>query len=276
MGGFLNVERRGAVVHLTFDDPRRRNALGPAFWDGMAPLFGSFDADPDVRCVVVSGAGAAFTSGLDLVAMGGQLPIDPGPAAPDGARQQQLHAMIRRMQGAVTCVERCRVPVIAAIHGYCLGGGVDLATACDIRWCAADAVFGIRETRLAMVADVGTLQRLPAIVGPGRARELVFTGRDFGAEEALRIGLVDRVLPDHAALLEAALGLAETIAANPPLAVQGAKRVLIEAERARIDASLEYVATWNAAHLRSRDLATAITAAATRRSDPSGPTFEGR
>jgi enoyl-CoA hydratase len=149
---------------------------------------------------------------------------------------------------------------------------VDLITACDIRLCAADALFSVRETRLAMVPDVGTLQRLPAIVGPGRARELVFTGRDFGAEEARAYGLVEQVLPDREALDAAALALAEQIARNPPLAVQGSKRVLVEADRARIESSLEYVATWNAAHLDTRDLRAAITALATRTT----PTFEGR
>jgi enoyl-CoA hydratase len=270
--GFFEVERAGSVARITMSRPEKRNALGPAFWDGMAPLFAEIDADLSVRCVVLDGAGPSFTAGLDLVTMAAALPVDLGPSGPDGRRQQALHAMIRRMQAAISSVERCRVPVIAAVHGHCLGGGVDLITACDVRLCAADAVFGIRETRLAMVADVGTLQRLPAIVGPGRARELVFTGRDFGAEEALRIGLVDRVLPDAAALREAALETARAIAANPPLAVEGAKRVMVEADRARIEASLEYVATWNAAHLRTRDLAAAFAAMATKQD----PEFEGR
>jgi enoyl-CoA hydratase len=272
MSEFFKIERQGAVVRITMSRPEKRNALGPEFWDGMVPLMAGIDADPGVRCAVLDGDGPAFTAGLDLVRMAGALPIDLGPAPPDGLRQQQLHALIRRLQQSITCVERCRVPVIAAIHGPCLGGGVDLITACDIRLCAADALFGVRETRLAMVADVGTLQRLPAIVGPGRARELVYTGRDFGADEALAMGLVERVLPDRTALLDAALELATTIANNPPLAVQGAKRVLVEADRARIDASLEYVATWNAAHLRSRDLSAALAAATTKQK----PTFEGR
>jgi enoyl-CoA hydratase len=269
---FLRTERRGHVARVTLSDPDRLNALGPEFWDGMAPTFAAIDADPHVRCVVLDGEGRAFTSGLDVVRMVPRLPIDLQASAPDGLRQHQLHELIRRMQAAVTVVERCRVPVIAAIHGYCLGGGIDLVTACDIRLCAADAVFGVRETRLAMVADVGTLQRLPAIVGPGRARELVFTGRDFDAATALRIGLVEEVYPDPAALREAAFALADRIAENPPLAVQGAKRVMVEGERARIDAGLEYVATWNAAHLRTRDLGLAFAAMASRQK----PSFEGK
>lgn len=268
----LRIVREGAVARLVLNHPEKLNALGPWFWDGMAPAVAALDADPAVRAVVLEGEGRAFTSGLDLLGMVPTLPIDLQGGPPDGARQAALHALIRRMQGAITAVERCRVPVIAAIHGFCLGGGVDLATACDVRLCAADAVFGVRETRLAMVADVGTLQRLPRIVGPGHARELVFTGRDFDAAHAERIGLVSRVLPDADAVKADALALAREIADQPPLAVQGAKRVLLEAERHEIDRGLEYVATWNAAHLASRDLGTAVSAQMSRQK----PVFEGR
>ena len=242
---FLKLEIEGHVAWLTLDRPEKLNAMGPEFWDGMGPTLASIDADPQVRVLVIRGAGRAFTAGLDLVRMLPRLPLDP-TSTPDGAQKMSMHRMIRQMQAAITSVERCRVPVIAAIHGHCLGGGVDLATAADIRLCSADARFGVRETRLAMVADVGTLQRLPAIVGPGLARELVFTGRDLGAEEAARIGLVNRVLPDPGALFEA--------------------------RRHEIDRSLEYVATWNAAHLVTHDLAQAI--ASFGSDEPPG--FEGR
>lgn len=268
---FLKLQIEGHVAWLTLDNPEKLNAMGPEFWDGMVPTMASIDADPQVRVVVIRGAGRAFSAGLDLMRMLPRLPLDP-TRAPDGAQKMALHRMIRQMQAAITSVERCRVPVIAAVHGHCLGGGVDLITAADVRLCAADARFGIRETRLAMVADVGTLQRLPAIVGPGVARELVFSGRDFDADEASRIGLINRVLPDPGALFEAAGALAAQIAAQPPLAVQGAKAVLNEARRHEVDRSLEYVATWNAAHLVSHDLARA--AAAFGSKEP--PEFEGR
>jgi enoyl-CoA hydratase len=267
----VRVERDGAIARVVLAAPERLNALGPEFWDAFPSALREIDRDRSVRCAVLVGDGRAFTSGLDVVRMLPLVPLSNGAGA-DGARQQELHELIRRMQAAITAAERCRVPVIAAVHGWCIGGGVDLITACDLRLCSADAVFSVRETRLAMVADVGTLQRLPAIVGPGRARELVFTGRDFGADEALRYGLVEQVLPDRDALHAAAAELARVIAANPPLAVQGAKRVLVEADRARVDQGLEYVATWNAAHLDSQDLRAAFAAAATRQK----ATFEGR
>lgn len=267
----IALEIEGPVARIELRNPEKLNAMGPWFWDEMAPTVARIDADPAVRVAIVSGAGRAFTAGLDLMGMMPRLPISRG-GPPDGARQARLHATIRAMQAAVTCLERCRVPVIAAVHGYCLGGGVDLITACDIRLGAADAVFGVRETKLAMVADIGTLQRLPRIVGPGIARELVFTGRDFDAACAERIGLLNRVLPDREALMKAADALAAEIAENPPLAVQGAKRVMNEAVTADIDRGLEYVATWNAAHLVTQDLGVAVAAFVSREK----PEYAGR
>src|SRR5262249_56073241 len=137
-----------------------------------------------------------------------------------------LVEFIVKMQGSVTGVARCEKPVIAVAHGYCIGGGIDLLTACDIRIAAADVVFGIRETRMAMVADVGTLQRLPGIIGKGQVAELALSGDDFGAERAKELGFVNAVHPDQASALAAARALAARIAANSPLAVTGTKRVL--------------------------------------------------
>jgi enoyl-CoA hydratase len=149
---------------------------------------------------------------------------------------------------------------------------MDLITACDIRLCSAEAVFSVRETKIAMVADVGTLQRLPRVIGEGAARELIFTGCDFGAARAKEIGLVNDVLPDHEALLARARELAHEIAANSPLAVQGSKQVLGFALRRDVDAALDYVALWNSAFLHSADLTEAMTAFMQRRK----PDFRGQ
>ncbi len=268
---FFDVQIDAGVATVTLNRPEKLNALNQDCWDELEPLFRRLDADRAVRVVVLRGAGRGFTAGLDLVDMMGRLPITPG-GPPDGERQARLHTLIRTLQAGVTAIERCRAPVIAAIHGACIGGGVDIATACDIRLCAANANFSVRETRLAMVADLGTLQRLPALIGQGMTRELVFTGRDFGAEAALQMGLVNRVLPDAEALFAAADALAREVAANPPLAVQGAKAVLNERDRFDVDRSLEYVATWNAAHLVTQDLGVAVTAFVTREK----PEFSGR
>ena len=267
---FFQTEVVGHVGWVTLDRPEKLNALGLPFWEGgMADAVAALEADPAVRVIVVRGAGRAFTAGLDLQGVAPQ--IMPSGDGVDGARKAELHRMIRRWQASVSSVERCRVPTIAAIHGPCIGGGIDLATACDMRICSADAKFSVREVRIGIVADMGTLQRLPGIVGQGVARELALTGRDFGAEEALRIGLVNRVLPDPEALFAAAATLAEEVGALPPLAVQGTKAVMVQAEREKLDRGLEYVATWNAAHLLNQDLMRAF--GAMMSGEP--PTFEG-
>jgi enoyl-CoA hydratase len=172
---------------------------------------------------------------------------------------------IRRYQHTVSSLANTNKPVIAAVHGACIGAGMDLITACDIRLAAAGAKFSVRETRIAMVADVGTLQRLPRVIGDGPARELIFTGCDVDAERALAIGLVNDLLPDVGTLHERAQALAQEIAANSPLAVQGSKQVLGQSRRREVAAELEYVALWNAAFLHSDDLGEAMNAFIQRR-----------
>jgi enoyl-CoA hydratase len=176
------------------------------------------------------------------------------------------------MQAAITAVADCPVPTIAAVHGACLGGGMDLVTACDIRMASADATFSVRETRIAIVADLGTLQRLPGIVGRGQAAELVYTGRDTSAAQAHAIGLVNAVHPDVDALHAAARALAQEIAANPPLAVRGSKAVMTAPDRPAVADGLERVALWNTAFLPSRDLQEALAAFVEKRP----PEFTGR
>jgi enoyl-CoA hydratase len=164
-----------------------------------------------------------------------------------------LYRSIKKMQRTFSAVAECPKPVIAAVHSHCIGAGVDLITACDIRYASEDAVFSVRETKLAMVADVGTLQRLPGIVDPGALAEMVYTGRDYPAAEAHAMGLVGRVFPDADAVHKAALEVAHEIAANSPLAVQGAKAVLRAGEGRTVEENLEYVALWNSSFLASND-----------------------
>ena len=266
----INLTVDGHIGYVTLDYPKKLNALGPWFWDEMPRVFREVDENRDIRVVILSANGRAFTAGLDLMAMMPRLPVGGGP--PDGLRQARLHQLIRDLQTAITCVERCRVPVIAAVHGHCIGGGIDLITAADIRLASADAVFSVREVKLSIVADLGTLQRLPRIVGEGHARELSLTGRDFDADHAQRIGLITQLHADRDALLAAADALAAEIAANPPLAVQGTKRVMNESHRADTDRTLEYVATWNSAHLITQDLGVAVTAFVSKQT----PEFSGR
>lgn len=265
----VSIENHVAEVVMSATGKAPR--MGPAFWQEMPALFASLDANDDVRAIVLRGQGEAFSHGLDLAGMGADLGalMAPGGAAHERTR---LHDLITRMQRAITCVASCRVPVIAAIHGWCIGGGVDLATACDVRVCSADAKFSVREVKLAMVADVGTLARLPAIIGEGATRELAFTGDDIDAARALRLGLVNDVLDTHEALLAHARAMASRIAANPPLVVRGVKQVLNARSERIAEESLRTVALWNAAFLPSQDLGEAMAAFVQRRP----PAFKGR
>jgi enoyl-CoA hydratase len=165
---------------------------------------------------------------------------------------------VLRLQAAITAVADCPKPVLGAIHGYCIGGGVDLATACDIRLAAADAVFSVRETRMAIVADLGSLQRLPRIVGSGHTAELALTGKDIDAGRAKEIGLVNDVVEDADAVVAAARAMASDMAALSPFAVQGTKAVLAASAGRNVAEGLDYVAAWNAGMLVSDDLIEAM------------------
>jgi enoyl-CoA hydratase len=267
----LQVERTGAVAEVRLLGPGKGNAMGPDFWRELPVVFGALDADPEVRAVVLTGSGPHFSYGLDLPAMMSGWAGLLGDRALAGPRTRFLD-QIRTLQDAVSAVAGCRKPVIAAVCGWCVGGGVDVITAADIRLASADARFSVREVKVAIVADLGSLQRLAGIVGDGHLRELAFTGRDIDADRAMRIGLVNDVYPDQPALLAAARALAAEIAANPPLVVQGVKEVLEAGRSAQVAAGLRYVASWNAAFLPSEDLAEAMQAFLARRP----PQFRGR
>ena len=251
------VSVKSGIADVVLTATGKANRMGPDYWAQMPGLFSRLDAADDVRVVVLRGGGEHFSYGLDLIAMAGELAALTAPDARAKDRQALL-ATIRRMQQANTAVAACRKPVIAAVHGWCIGGGVDLITACDVRLCSKEAKFSVREVKLAIVPDVGTLARLPQIVGQGVARELAYTGDDIDAARALRIGLVNEVFDSPAALLDAARALGARIAKNPPLVVQGIKEVLNAGSETLAARSLETVALWNSAFFPSEDLQEAI------------------
>jgi enoyl-CoA hydratase len=254
-----SVTTAEGVAEVVLTATGKANRMGPDYWAQMPALFAQLASDASVRVVLLRGAGEHFSYGLDLAAMAGDLAPLLAPEATAADRAGLLDT-IRRMQEANTAVARCSKPVIAAIAGWCIGGGVDLITACDVRLASREARFSVREVKLAMVADVGTLARLPALVGQGAARELAFTGDDFDAARAQQLGLVSAVYDTPAALLEAARAMAARIAKNPPLVVQGIKQVLNAQSETLAAQSLSTVAVWNAAFLPSADLREAIAA----------------
>jgi enoyl-CoA hydratase len=274
----LSIEQHDAVATVWLDRPEARNAMGPELWTDLPRAMHAVSEDTAVRVVVVAARGPHFSVGLDLKAMGSVLSGDGGGGTGDGpapsmaARARKSRREVLRLQASISAVALCPKPVIAAVHGYCIGGGVDLIAACDIRLASADAVFSVREAKVAIVADLGSLQRLPAIIGAGHLAELAFTGKDIDAARAKEIGLVNEVAADAGAVQVAAAALAGEIAANSPIAVQGTKSVLAANEGRTVAEGLDYVATWNAGMLASDDLTEAMMAFMERRP----PKFTGR
>lgn len=262
----FKLSKKGHVAWLALANPAKRNSMGQAFFQGLRQHMADLAADAEVRAVVLHAEGKVFTAGLDLMEAAGTL---QGNGVDDRVR---LQAHIRDIQDCMTAVERCPKPVIAAVDGPCIGGGVDLVCACDIRICTRTARFAVRETKMAIVADLGTLQRLPHIIGQGWARHLVLTGRDFDAEEALRLGFVTSVCSDADELMAEAAALANEIAGMSPLAVQGSKDVLNFSRDRDVATGLEYVAQKNAAVLVSNDLMEAVQAFMQKRE----PEFKGK
>jgi len=252
------------VAEVVLSNPGRLNAMTPAFFDALSEVFGRIAASDQIRAVVVWAEGRAFSIGLDKELSRDLLP-PPRPGDSAAQRAALLHAVIRRFQAAMLAVRTCPKPVVAAVNGFCLGGGLDLACAADLRVCAADAQFAVHETRIAMVADLGTLTWLPRIVGRGVAREMAFTGAPVGAERALAAGLVNAVFADRDAALAGARALGADIARNAPFVVGAVKQLLDEAEAAGEEAELRRVALWNAGFFFSADLDEAQRAAAERR-----------
>jgi enoyl-CoA hydratase len=278
----LSIERDEHVATVWLDRPEARNAMGMDLWRDLPLAMAAVSAQTDVRAIVLAAKGPHFSVGLDLKAMGAVLSgggtnagasDSSSSSAPSmAARARGARTEVLRLQDAITAVARCPKPVIAAVHGYCIGGGVDLIAACDIRLASADAVFSVREAKMAIVADLGSLQRLPAIISAGHLAELAYTAKDISADRAKEIGLVNDVATDAEGVLKAAHALAAEIAANSPIAVQGTKAVLAASEGKTVAEGLDYVATWNAGMLASEDLTEAVTAFMEKRA----PRFTGR
>lgn len=251
------------VATVRLNRPEKMNAMNLAMWHDLRRAFQYIDALPEARVAVLEGEGRAFTSGIDLqmmMGLGGQIQNDC-----DGRTRESLRRVILDLQDTLTSLERCRKPVLAAVHGACVGGGIDLITCADMRYCSADAWFSIKEIDIGMTADVGTLQRLPKLIGEGMARELAYTARKVDAAEAKEIRLVNRVFESPEALRAGVRAIAAEIAAKAPLAIRGVKEMINYARDHSVADGLNYNATWNAAMLMSADLQEAMKAGMAKR-----------
>jgi enoyl-CoA hydratase len=237
----FRVELADKIAHVQINRPEKLNAMNADFWKEIIDIFQWADETDEVRVVVLSGAGKHFSAGIDLALLA-QAASHLGKDV--GRNARALRKTILQLQGSFNAVDKCSKPVLAAIQGYCIGGGQ----------------FSIKEIDMGMAADVGTLQRLPRLIGDGIMRELAYTGRNVNAEEAQRIGLVNSVYADHSSLQDGVMELARQIAAKSPIAIRGTKEMIGYARDHRVEDGLEYIATWNAAMLQSADLQAAMMA----------------
>jgi len=251
-------QRQGHIGFITLNTPEKRNALNTEVWEALNEAIGMAEKDGEARVVLLRGEGKSFCAGLDLGPDNSLFSDIMG--TPSALQKMNLFRAIRKVQDIHTRLERLPKPTIAVIHAHCLGAGLELALCCDIRLCSAETIFALPEARLAIITDVGGLQRLPKVVGRGHAREIAFRGHRFDAQRAQAINLVNDVYPDQEKLKAKAMEMAREIAGNPPLAVQGAKEVLLYDEEVGLDQSLNYNAARSSMIMPSEDLAEAISA----------------
>lgn len=254
----IHVAAEDAVARVELDRPDKGNSLNATMWRELKAVFETLDGRPEIRAIVLGGRGRHFSTGIDLdflVSMRRDLQDLPG-----GHQQECLRQFISDLQDSVNAIERCRKPVLAAVQGFCLGAGVDIVAACDMRYATPATRFCVKEVDLAIVADLGSLQRLPGIVGQGVARELAFSGRIFKGEEALAVGLVNRIFPKTEDLAAGVMALAAELSAKSPLTLRGIKETLNYSRDHTVSEGLAYVAQRNAAMLLSEDLDEALSA----------------
>lgn len=257
------VDITNKVAIVSFNRPDKANALHMEAWDEMRAILNRLSETPEVRVIILKGEGKHFCAGIDLELL---MSINKlKEISCEGRRGEHLRKFILNLQDAVSVIEKCSKPVIAAIHNGCIGGGVDIAAACDMRYCTDNAYFTIKEIDMGMVADLGTLQRLPKLISPAIVAEMAYTGRKVSGTEAASIGLVNRSFSSRDELLAGVDQVAAEIASKSPLSIRGIKEVMHYAKDHTVDDSLNQIATWNAAMILSDDLTEAFKATLEKR-----------
>lgn len=264
----FDVEVTDRVGHIRMIRPEKANSMVASFWSDLPVIVDGLSASGDVRAIVLSGEGKHFSSGMDLSVFGGAT-IGPDGATPSGhrsRRNERLRNTVLKLQDTFSCLERARVPVLCAIQGACIGGGIDMVSAADMRYATENAYFSIHEINIGMTADVGTLQRMPKLVAEGIVRELAYTGRRWSAAEAHAAGFVNAVFPDRETMLSAVMETAQEIASKTPMAIWGTKRTMNFVRDHSVADGLEFIANWNAAMFDTDDMAEAFAAQLEQRS----------
>lgn len=254
---YFDIDFLGHVAHIKLNRPEKRNAMNWDFWRDLPRIIGDIDRNSSARCIVLSSTGPVFSAGLDL-SLFGQDVFSSSDTAKKSEKElqtpQKFMSFLSFLQDSISSLQKARIPVVCAIQGGCIGGGVDLVCSADIRLATNDAFFSIRETKIGMVADVGTFPRIVKLLPEGIVKELAFTGRNFSASEAKEYGFVNRLYESHEALIEGALDIATEIASNSPAAVYGCKKVIDYSRDHTIEEGLEWINMWNASMLSQSEL----------------------
>ena len=261
----FDVEIADHVAHIKLNRPEKLNAMNRAFWHELPAIVRDINDNARARCIVVSSTGKHFSAGMDLsVFTDGSSMISAG-AMDHAIRGEALRAHIKHLQDTFSCLDEARMPVLVAIQGGCIGGAIDMTSACDIRYCTADAFFCIQEINIGITAYVGTFPRLCKLIPEGQVREMAYTGRRMPAARALAIGLVNQVYPDHASMMTSVLATAREIATKNPVAVTGSKVMINYARDHSIKDGLDYIAVWQAGMLAREHMQEAFAAQAEKR-----------
>jgi len=264
----FNLETSDHVAHLKFNRPEKLNSFVPALWSELPQAVNQLEQEGDARVIVISSTGKHFTAGMDLSVFAS---FDKDNKAEPARQNAAFMELVKTLQQTFTCLAETRMPVIAAIQGGCIGAGLDLVTACDLRYASKDAYFLLAEVNLAMMADVGTFPRLQKLIPVGIAREMAFTGEPLPADRAERIGLVNDVFGNHNELVKGAMSVATKIAGKSPLAIWGSKLALNHGADHTTADTLEYVANWQAGMFSPGDVKAALFA----QQNKEKPVFEG-
>ena len=258
----FKVSIENNIAHLQLCRPERLYSMNSDFWDELPRIVKAIDHASAARVIVLSSTGKHFTAGMDLdvfAHFGRRFELEPARCA------EALRRLVIKLQDIFNVLEQCRMPVLSAVQGGCIGGGIDMIATTDCRYCTADSFFVVKETKLGVLADLGTLQRLPKLIPEGLARELVYSSRKMLADEALSAGFVNAVYPDQESLLAAVMEVAKSIAANSPVIVAGTKEMLTYGRNHGVDEGLKYTATWQGGMFRMADLAEGMSASQERR-----------
>lgn len=264
----FDVTVENKIAHVVLNRPEKRNSMIPEFWDELPHIIGELDENSAARVIVLSSTGPHFSSGLDTSVFGSSTEHSDDAETQKKLNKQRgakFYDTVKYMQQTFTCLEDCRIPVLAAIQGGAIGGAVDLITACDMRYMSGDGFFTIYEINIGMTADVGTFPRITKLLPEGIVKELAYTGRRMDATEAKGLGFVNQVFPDQQTLIAGVMKIAQEIASKPPLAIFGSKRIINYSRDHNTADALDYIGIWNASMLQSAEINEAFAAAKEKR-----------